>query len=182
MVIACSHWGIVTTATTATMTVVLNFPTCVVAFISHSKSPTAAMQVSLPNSGHRPATVHRRERCSQMHIAQGDRWDYGFDDYDPYDDEHDLGSSVTRNETAIVTIEDERTLNNREDKPDDDNGELCEIPLGMESGWAKLRRSTLPAWATMPNTCDDDVKNDDTNTAVRVMVDGRRDTTKFFSK
>jgi hypothetical protein len=130
-----------------------------------------------------------------MHLMLNERFNDGYyDDYDPYDDEHDLSSSssVTRNETASVTIENEHTFNNRGDaKPggsdnnddDDNSGELCEIPLGMESGWAKLGRSILPSWATMPNTCeddDDDVKNDDDSVSTRVMVDEpSRDTTPF---
>ena len=162
------------------------------AFISHSK---AALIVSLPNScNHCPTTEsHAAELqgCSRMRLTPlGERWNDGFDDYDPYDDEHDQsGSSVTRNETAIIAIEDERKLNNGEeakpgagngdddDDDDDDNGELCEIPLGMESGWAKLGRSILPSWATAPNTCaDDDLNSGDT--VIRVMVDEpNRDTT-----
>lgn len=150
------------------MTVVVHCPTCVAAFISHSN----ALLVSLPHTA-------ALQRCSRMRLT------HGFDDYDPYDDEHHLSiNSVTRNETASITIENEKKIyNGEESKPGagdddgDDKGELCEIPLGMESGWAKLGRSILPSWATAPNTCaDDDVKSGDT--VIRVMVDEpNRDTT-----
>lgn len=171
------------------MTVVVHCPTCVAAFISHAN----ALLVSLPNScNHRPTTESHTaalQRCSRMQMMMGERWNDGFDDYDPYNDEHDLSiNSVTRDETASITIDDERKLNNGEeakpgagndddDDDDDDKGELCEIPLGMESGWAKLGRSILPSWATAPNTCaDDNLKSGDT--VIRVMVDEpNRDTT-----